>query len=112
MTLPAGGFACAENSGTIFVMGDCDAAQAMELIRTLPDELREMTHHLAWVEGRDVPGPNGDATRLQAAALCRDIAEAQMHVDRLQHRYLSGAERIQQRPVGKQHRVMVDVQAK
>ena len=93
-------------------MGHCGAAQAMELIRALRDELREMTHHLAWVEGRDVPGPNGHAMRLQTAALRRDIAAAQMHVDRLPRRYLSGAERIPQRPLGKQHRVMVDVQAK
>ena len=59
------------------------------------------------------PARNGHPMRLEAAALRRDIAEAQMHVDRLQRRYLSGDERIQQRrPVGEQHRVMVDVRAK
>jgi len=109
---PVRGFACAENSGTISVMGDCDAAQAAELVRALCDQLREMTHHLAWVDGRDVPGANGHAMRLAAAALRRDIAEAQMHIDRLQRRYLSGGERIQQLPAGGQPRAMVGLQVK
>jgi len=92
-------------------MGDRDAAQAMELVRALCDQLREMTHHLAWVDGRYAPGANGHAMRLEAAALRRDIAEAQRHIDRLQRRYLNGGERIQQSPVGEQHRVMVGLQA-
>ncbi|MGO9153664.1 hypothetical protein [Mycobacterium sp.] len=50
--------------------------------------------------------------RMDAAALRRDIAEAQMHIDRLQRRYLSGDERTQQRPAGGQSRAMVDLQAK
>ena len=70
-------------------MQDCDPAQAAELIRALRDHLREMTQHLARVEARYVPGPNGHPARLEAVALRRDIAEAQMHVDRLQRRYLS-----------------------
>ncbi|MGA7052379.1 MAG: hypothetical protein WBZ37_14120 [Mycobacterium sp.] len=70
-------------------MQDCDPAQARELIRALCDHLREMTHHLARVESRLVPGTHGHPMRLEAAALRRDIAEAQMHVDRLQRRYLS-----------------------
>jgi len=106
------GFACAENSGTISVMGDCDAAQAVELVRALCDQLREMTHHLAWIDGRDVPGTNGHAMRLEAAALRRDIAEAQRHIDRLERRYLSGDERTQQRPAGGRSRAMVDLLAK
>jgi hypothetical protein len=93
-------------------MDDVDAAQAVELVRALRDQLREMTHHLAWAEGRDVPGPNSHAMRLQAAALRRDIAEAQMHIDRLQRRYLSGDEHIQQRPAGGQPRAIVVAQAK
>jgi hypothetical protein len=68
-------------------MGDCDAAQAVELIRALRDHLREMTRHLARVDGRDVPGTNGHATRSETAALRRDIAEAQMYIDRLYRRY-------------------------
>ena len=94
------------------VMQDCDPAQARELIRALCDHLREMTRHLARTEGRAVPGPNGNPMRLEAAVLRRDIAEAQMHVDRLQRLYLSGNERIQQRPVGEQHRVAVGLRAK
>jgi hypothetical protein len=70
-------------------MQDCDPAQAAELIRALCRHLREMTLHLARIESRDVPGHNGHPLRLEAAALRRDIAEAQMHVDRLQRRYLS-----------------------
>jgi len=71
-------------------MHDCDPAQAAELVRALRDHLREMTHRLAWVDGRDVPGTNGHPTRLEAAALRRDIAEAKMHIDRLLRRYFSG----------------------
>jgi hypothetical protein len=83
------------------VMQDCDPAQAAELIRALRDHLREMTGRLGRVDGREVPGTNGDATRLEAAALRRDIAEAQMHIDRLYRRYLNGDERpSQQRPAG------------
>ena len=93
-------------------MQDCDPAQAAELIRALCGHLREMTHHLARIEGRYVPGPNGLGLRLEAAGLRRDIAEAQMHVDRLQRRYLSGDERIQQRPSGVPPRVMVGLQAR
>ena len=92
--------------------GDCEVAQARELIRALRDQLREMTHHVAWVESRDVPGPNGHALRLEAAALRRDIAEAQSHIDRLQRRYLSGGERIQQRSAGGPPRAMVTLRAK
>jgi len=93
-------------------MQDCDPAQAAELIRALRDHLREMTQHLARVEGRYVPGPDGHPARLEAVALRRDIAEAQMHVDRLQRRYLSDDERIQQRPVVGQPRAMVGLQVR
>jgi len=93
-------------------MQDCDPAQAAELVRALRDHLREMTAKLAWVESRDVPGPNGHPPRLEAAALRRDITEAQMHVDRLYRRYLSSDEHIQQRPVGGQPRAMVYPQAR
>ena len=93
-------------------MQDCDPAQAAELIRALRDHLREMPQHLARVEGRYVPGPDGHPARLEAVALRRDIAEAQMHVDRLYRRYLSDDERIQQRPVGGQPRAMVGLQVR
>ncbi|MGA7054903.1 MAG: hypothetical protein WBZ37_27265 [Mycobacterium sp.] len=94
-------------------MENWEAAQAAELVRALCVHLREMTRHLARVESHDVPGTDSHPMRLQAVALRRDIAEAQMHVDRLQRRYLSGGEHIQQRrAVGEQHRAMVNVQAK
>ena len=87
-------------------MQDCDPAQAAELVRALCGHLREMTHHLARIERRDVPGPNGNPMRLEAAALRRDIAQAQMHADQLQRRYLGGGEHIPQRPVEEQSRAM------
>ncbi|MGA7054858.1 MAG: hypothetical protein WBZ37_27030 [Mycobacterium sp.] len=75
--------------------------------------MRERSHHLSWIEGRDVPGTDGQPMRLEAAALRRDIREAQMHIDRLYRRYLSSGEHIQQlRPAGEQHPVMVGLQAK
>jgi hypothetical protein len=59
------------------VMQDCDPAQAAELVRALCDQLRGMTKHLARVESREVPGQNGHPMRLEAAALRRDIAQAE-----------------------------------
>jgi hypothetical protein len=58
-------FAPAKDSGdaTISVMGDCDAAQAVELIRALRDQLHKMTDQLAWVER-------------QAVTLCRTARRA------------------------------------
>ena len=83
-------------------MQESDRAQAAQLVRALFDQLREMTAQLAWADSRNIPGANGRATRLDAAALRRDIAEAQMHIDRLQRRYRLGEERLQQRPNGVQ----------
>jgi hypothetical protein len=62
-------------------MGECDAAQAVELVRALCDALHEMTHQLTWLERRG-------ALR-EAAALRQDINEAQTHINRLQSRYLN-----------------------
>ncbi|MGA7055634.1 MAG: hypothetical protein WBZ37_31105 [Mycobacterium sp.] len=93
-------------------MQDSDPAQAVELIRALRDLVRERSHHLSWIEGRDVPGANGHPMRLEAAALRRDIAEAQMHIGRLYRRYLSGDERIHESPVGGQPPAMVGRQAR
>jgi hypothetical protein len=69
-----------------------DAAQAVELVRALRDQLHEMTTQLAWVERLDVTSRNGRACamRMEAAALRRDIKEARDHIDRLQRRYLNG----------------------
>jgi hypothetical protein len=89
-------------------------SQAVELVRALRHQLREMTARLACVEPQDVTRTNGRACamRLEAAALRRDIREAQVLIDRLQRRYLSGDERTQQRPAGGQSRAMVGLQAK
>jgi hypothetical protein len=54
-----------------------------------------MTTQLARVERQDVTGRNGRACalRTEAAALRRDIQEAQFLIDRLQRRYLNGDKR-------------------
>jgi hypothetical protein len=77
------------------MMGYRQAAQAVELIRALRHQLQEMTTQLAWVERQDVTGENGRvcAMRLEAAALRRDIREAEFHIDRLQCCYLNGVRR-------------------
>jgi len=70
----------------------------VELVRALRHQLDEMTTQLAWVQRQDVTGRNGRACamRLEAAALHRDIREAEFLIDRLQRRYLNGDERTQQ----------------
>jgi hypothetical protein len=67
------------------------AAQAVELVRALRDQLYEMTRRLAWLERQGVTGTNGRASaiRCEAAALRLDINEAQILIDRLQRRYLN-----------------------
>jgi hypothetical protein len=73
-------------------MGDHDAAQAAELVRALRHQLHEMIAQLAWMQRQGVTGTNtrACAMRLEAAALGRDIKEAQFHIDRLERRYLGG----------------------
>jgi hypothetical protein len=77
-----------------------DAAQAVELVRALCDQLHEMTRQLARLECQDVTGTNGRASaiRCEAAALRRDIHEAQFLIDRLERRYLNGYGHAQPRP--------------
>ena len=72
------------------VMGYREAAQAVELIRAFRHQLDKMTSQLAWVKRQDVTARNGRACamRLEAAALRRDIREAQLLIDRLARRYL------------------------
>jgi hypothetical protein len=67
-----------------------DAAQAVELIRALREQLHRMTHQLASLERHDFADTNSraPAVRREAAALRLDISEAQLHIDRLQRRYL------------------------
>jgi hypothetical protein len=72
-------------------MDEVDAAQAVELVRALRDQLHQMTHQLAWLDRQDVTGTNSRASaiRSEAAALRRDINEAKVFIDRLQRRYLN-----------------------
>jgi hypothetical protein len=90
-------------------------AQAVELVRALRHQLHEMTAQFAWVESQDVTRTNGPSHARcgwKQAALRRDIREAEVLIDRLERRYLSGDERTQQRPAGGQSRAMVGLQAK
>ena len=73
-------------------MDEHDAAQALQLVRALCHQLHEMTRQLSRLERQGVIGTNGriSATiRHEAAALRRDISEAQILIDRLQRRYLN-----------------------
>lgn len=84
-------------------MGDRNAAQAAELVRALREQLRDMTDQLARVEHQlpRLTAWNHPAheLRLEAAALRRDIGEAQVYIDRLQRRnYLSGDTCVRQGP--------------
>jgi len=76
-------------NATISCVDDCNRAQAVELIRALHSQLREMTTQLTCLEPQDVTANNGQAggMRMDAAALRRDIQEAQAHIERLQRRY-------------------------
>jgi len=67
-----------------------NAAQAMKLVRALRDQLHEMTQQLVRLERQGVTGTHrpASAIRCEAAALRRDINEAQILIDRLQRRYL------------------------
>lgn len=64
----------------------------MELVRALRDQLHEMTRQPVWLERQDVTGTTSRASaiRCEAAALRLDIDEAQILIDRLEHRYLNG----------------------
>jgi len=95
------------------VVGGCQGAQAVELIRALRVQLLEMTSKLAWIERQDVTGRNARACaiRVEAAALRRDIKQARALIDQLQRRYLNIDERTHQHPAGRQRRAMVHRQA-
>jgi chromosome segregation ATPase len=74
-------------------MGASDTAQAMELVRALRDQLRQMTARLSQVERQGAAsGDRAAAMRVEAATLRRDIYEAKKHIDRLQRHYLDGNE--------------------
>jgi hypothetical protein len=95
-------------------VGELEAAQAVELIRALRYQFDKMTAQLAWIERLGVTARNkrACAMRLEAAALRRDIKQAQALIDQLQRRYLNSDERTQQHPAGRQRRAMADRQAK
>jgi hypothetical protein len=63
-------------------MGERNAAQAAQLIRALSDVRDELISRMTWLESR--------GARVDAAALRRDVNEAQTHITRLQRRYLGG----------------------
>ena len=75
------------------------AAQALEFVRALRDQLFKMTSELASIERQDVARMNARAFTLglEAAALQRDINEARILIDRLQHRYLNADKHNEQR---------------
>jgi hypothetical protein len=88
-------------------MDERDAAQAAELVRALRNQLHVMTHALVRLERQDVTGTRSRASaiRCAAAALRRDINEAQTLVDLLQLRYLNSNRHAQpRRPVRHQAR--------
>lgn len=60
--------------------GERDATQADELIRALCEVRDKAIRRLDWLENRGSP--------VEAAALRRDVNEAQTHINRLQFRYL------------------------
>jgi uncharacterized protein YhaN len=82
------------------------AAQAVKLVRALCDQLHEMTRELARLERQGVTATNSRASAIRqaAAALRRDINEAQILIDRLERRYGNGNKRTQQRPPRRQPR--------
>jgi hypothetical protein len=65
-------------------------AQAVEFIRALRFQLREMTAKLTWIERQMVTASSGRATALRAEglALRRDIREAESLVGRLEQSYV------------------------
>jgi hypothetical protein len=90
-----------------FSMDERDAAQAAEVVRALRNQLHVMTHELVRLERQDVTGTSSRASaiRCEAAALRRDINEAQTLVDLLQRRYLNSNRHTQpRRPVRHQAR--------
>lgn len=79
-------------------MGDCEAAQATELVRALRHQLHDMTTQLARAERQDVT----TMRKGRASAMRRDIKEVQALIDQLQRRYLNGEECTHQHPAGRQ----------
>ena len=66
-------------NGYAVAMGERDAPQAAELIRALRELRDEMIDRMTWLEKHD--------RQSDAAALRRDVNEAQAHITRLHRRY-------------------------
>ena len=82
--------------GIHFSVSNHEAAQALKLIRALREVLDELTAELARVEGKAAMTRSkgmASAIRSEAAALRRDISEAQALIDRLRNRYINGDHR-------------------
>jgi hypothetical protein len=75
-------------------VGEYDAAQAVALVRALCDLLSDMNRRLIRLEHH--------GSRLEAAALRRDIYEAQTHINRLERRYLRSDEHKLERELARQ----------
>lgn len=73
------------------VMGERDAAQAAELIRALRELRDKMIDRMTWLEKHD--------RQKDAAALRRDVNEAQAHITHL-HRHYLGRDIQASQPVG------------
>ena len=77
-------------------MEDQRAAQAVKFISALRDHVNEMMAQVAWLERKGARAKSSSmvsATRVEAAALRRDISEARVLIDRLHSRYLTAHER-------------------
>jgi hypothetical protein len=81
---------------TMHRMGERDAAKGVELVRAVCDPLHKMTHQLTWLERR--------GARREAAALRQDVNGAQIHINRLQRRYLDRDSHAPARQLAKQAR--------
>lgn len=67
-------------NGYTEAMGERDAAQAAQLIRALSELRDQMIDRMTWLEKHDRPSG--------AAALRRDVNEAQAHITHLHRHYL------------------------
>lgn len=96
-------------------MRDQQTAQALALIRALREHVDEMRAQLAFVERKGAAAKSSSmvsATRLEAAALRRDMNEAQALIDQLRSHYMTGDDRTERRPPQRHSRPSVAQQAK
>jgi hypothetical protein len=94
---------------------DHQTAQALALIRALRENLNEMSAQLAFIERKGAAAKSSSmvsATRLEAAALRRDMNEAQVLIDRLRSHYLTYDDHTERHPPRRHSRASVAQQAK